>query len=56
MPEAGQRFYMEFGFLRASTADYTQPNPVTKCIVMSFDEFKSYLLTVDERAHTYGCF
>ena len=45
---AGQRFYMDFGFLRALAADYTQPSTKTDRIVTSFDGYKAYLLIVDK--------
>ena len=48
MTEAGQRFYMDFGFLRALTADYKLPVTKTDRIVTSFDRLQSYLLIVDE--------
>jgi hypothetical protein len=43
-----QRFFMDFGFLRASTSDYTRPDPKTDRVIKSFDGFNSYLLIVDE--------
>ena len=51
MKSAGQRFYMDFGFLRASTSDYSRPNLDEDRIVESFDGFSSYLLVVDEVSH-----
>ena len=47
-PERKQRFYMDFGFLRASTSDLTQPTQGCDCVVYSHDGFTSYLLIVDE--------
>jgi hypothetical protein len=46
--EAGKRFYMDFGFMRASSLDYRQPNPKTDRVVQSWDGYSSYLLIVDE--------
>ena len=39
---------MDFGFLRASTTDFGQPNVSTDRVVKLFDGFESYLLIVDE--------
>ena len=44
----GQRFYMDFGFLRASTATFGRPNVGTDKVVRLFDGYESYLLAVDE--------
>ena len=44
----GQRFLMDYGFIRASTSDYRRPDPDTDRVVESFDGFSSYLLIVDE--------
>jgi hypothetical protein len=44
----GQRFGMDFGFIRASTMDYKSPNLATDRVVESFDGFVAYLIIVDE--------
>lgn len=44
----GQRFYMDFGFIRASNDDYSRPNIKKDRVVESFDGYNSYLLIVDE--------
>ena len=44
----GQRFYMDFGFIRASAADLPRPKSTDDRVVKSFDGFNSYLLVVDE--------
>ena len=49
LDECRRRFYMDFGFLRASTPDFQQPS--TKGgdrVVHSHDGYSSYLLIVDE--------
>ena len=46
--EVGRRFYMDFGFMRASSSDYTKPNKTLDRVVDSWDGFSSYLLIVDE--------
>jgi hypothetical protein len=44
----GQRFYMDFGFIRASNEDFSRPNVKTDRVIESFDGYNSYLLIVDE--------
>jgi hypothetical protein len=39
---------MDFGFLRASTFDYSRPDKSKDRVVTSFDGYNSYLLVVDE--------
>ena len=46
--ERGQRFYMDFGFMRASTFNYLAPDVTQDRIVQSYDGFSSYLAIVDE--------
>jgi hypothetical protein len=46
--EAKRRYYMDFGFMRASTSDFSRPNKKTDRVVSSYDGFSSYLLIVDE--------
>jgi hypothetical protein len=46
--EVGRRFYMDFGFMRASSSDYSKPNKSLDRVVDSWDGFSSYLLIVDK--------
>ena len=46
--EKQQRFFMDFGFLRASNFDYSRPDKSKDRIIQSFDGYNSYLLIVDE--------
>ena len=46
--EVGHRFYMDFGFMRASSSDYSNPNTSLDWVVDSWDRFSSYLLIIDE--------
>jgi hypothetical protein len=46
--ECKHRFYMDFGFMRASTSDYARPNKSTDRVVSSYGGYTSYLLVVDE--------
>jgi hypothetical protein len=39
---------MDFGFLRASNFDYSQPDKSKDRVIESFDGYNSYLLIVDE--------
>jgi hypothetical protein len=47
-PECKHHFYMDFGFLRASTSDLTPQTRSGDRVVYSHDGFTSYLLIVDE--------
>ena len=44
----GMRWFMDFGFMRASTSDYTTPNTATDQVVTSFDGFNAYLLIIND--------
>jgi hypothetical protein len=41
-------FYMDFGFMQASTSDYSHPHKGKDHVVKSYDGYTSYLLIVDE--------
>ena len=43
-----RRFYLDFGFMRASTQNFQRPNKAQDRVVLSYDGFSSYLLIVDE--------
>jgi hypothetical protein len=43
-----QRWFMDFGFLRASTTDYSRPDKTRDRVVTSFDGYNAYLIIVDE--------
>jgi hypothetical protein len=43
-----RRFYMDFGFMHASTSTYGRPNKADDRIVLSHDSFSAYLLVIDE--------
>jgi hypothetical protein len=45
--ECRRRFYMDFGFMQASTSIFTQPNKKSDRVVLSYDGFSAYLLIVD---------
>ena len=46
--ERQKRFYMDFGFMRASAADYSSPHKGTDRVVRSYDGYSSYLLIIDK--------
>ena len=43
-----RRFYMDFGFMRASTSNFSKPSKKDDRVVLSYNGFSSYLLIVDE--------
>jgi hypothetical protein len=43
-----QRWFMDFGFLRASTSDFSRPDKDRDRVVTSFDGYNAYLIIVDE--------
>ncbi len=47
--QAGARFYMDFGFIRASSDNYQRPNPHSDPVVDSYDGYSSYLLIMDNK-------
>jgi hypothetical protein len=46
--ERRKRFYMDFGFMRASAADYLRPHKGTDPVVQSYDGYTNYLLIINE--------
>lgn len=44
----GQRFYMDYGFIRSSNEDFSRPTKAKDRVVESFDGYLSSLLIVDE--------
>jgi len=48
--ETGVRFYMDFGFIWASSVDYQRPNITSDRIVDSYDGYSSYLLIMDDKS------
>jgi hypothetical protein len=46
--ERKRRFYMDFGFIRSSTSDYSRPLTFTDRVVFSYDGYSSYLIVIDE--------
>lgn len=46
--EAGQRFYMDFAFMRASADDYGRRSKEKDRVIRSFDGYTSHLVIVDE--------
>lgn len=50
--EAGARFFMDYGFMRASSGDLLHPSTTSDRVVESYDGFSSYLVIVDEAKRT----
>jgi hypothetical protein len=48
--DAGARFYMDFGFIRASSVNYRRPNITSDRVIDSYDGYSSYLLIVDDKS------
>ncbi len=46
--ETKQRFYLDFGFMCASTLNFNHPNKAHDWVVHLYDGYSSYLLIVDE--------
>ena len=46
--DIGRQFYMDFGFMRASSSNYSRPNKTTDWMIDSWDGYSLYLLVVDE--------
>jgi len=55
-PERCRRFYMDFGFMRASTWDYTRRDKSKDRVVFSYDGFSLNLLIVDEASRIVWVF
>ncbi len=47
-PERCRHFYMDFGFMRASTLDYMQRDKTKDRVVCSYECYFSYLLIIDK--------
>jgi hypothetical protein len=48
--QVGTRFYMDVGFIRASSVNYLRPNINRDCVINSYDGYSSYLLIVDDKS------
>ncbi len=46
--EIKRRFYLDFGFMRALTLNFNQPDKAHDWVVHSYDGYSSYLLIVDK--------
>ena len=44
----GKSFFVKFGFIKASTSDFSRHDPKRDRVVSLFNRFSSYLLIVDE--------
>ena len=48
--KCGQRFYVDFGFMRASNTDFSRPNTKEDRVIQSYDGYNSYLAIIDEHS------
>ncbi len=48
--DAGARFHMDFGFIRALSVDYSRPKVTSDRVVKSYNGYNSYLLIVDDKS------
>ena len=46
--DIGRRFYMDFGFMHASSLDYSKPKKKQDRVINSWDGYLFYLLVVDQ--------
>jgi hypothetical protein len=46
--DATRRFYMDFGFMRASISIFSKPTKKADRVVLSYNGFSSFVLIVDE--------
>jgi hypothetical protein len=56
IPGCGSKFFMDFGFLHASSEDYKCPNKAHDWNVLSYDGFYAYLLIVDSASRRVWAF
>lgn len=56
LPECGDEFYMDFGFMRSSTSDYKKPNKQSDRVVLSHDGCCAYLIIVDGKSRRLWAF
>ncbi len=54
--ESQRRFYIDYGFMRASSSNYSRPDKKTNRVVLSYDGFSSYFLIVDKATPYIWCF
>jgi hypothetical protein len=54
--EPQQHFYIDFGFMHASSSNYSWPNEKTDRVVLSYDRFSSCLLIVNGATRYIWCF
>jgi hypothetical protein len=56
IPGCGSDFFMDFGFLCASSEEYKQPNKALDQIIRSSDGYCTYLLIVDSASQRVWAF
>ncbi len=56
MMESQHCFYIDYGFMRASSLNYSRPDKTTDRVVLSYNGFFSNLLIVDKATCYIWCF
>ncbi len=56
LPGCGSEFFLDFGFMRASSDNYKRPNKATDRIVLSYDGYRAYLIIVDSASRRVWVF
>ncbi len=54
--EIKRRFYLNFGFMHASTSNFNQPNKAQDRVVHTYNGYSSYLLIVDKASRHVWAF
>jgi hypothetical protein len=54
--ESQRCFYIDYGFMQASSSNYSRPDKTTNQVVLSYYGFSSYLLIVDKATCYIWCF
>ncbi len=56
LPGCGSGFFLDFGFMHASSDNYKHPNKATDRIVLSYDGYSAYLIIVDSASRQVWVF
>jgi hypothetical protein len=56
VPGCSSKFFMDFGFMRASSHDYRRPNKATDQIVQSYNGYSAYLIIIDSASRQVWAF
>ncbi len=56
LPGCGSEFFLDFGFMRASSDNYRRPNKATDWIALSYNGYSAYLIIVDSASRQVWVF